>query len=280
MKKARLFAAGLLVLGLILSACASTIPRTDIQQKGSVVDQSPNFKSWQLRIAGAQTQTEIETIESDLRLLAASGELTLAEYQQLLNELKAQERLEQLAREKAEAERRKAEEEQRQVRLAREKAEDERRKVEEEQRQVRLAQERAEAERRRKAEIDAINAKGVSAEDFEYDINSKGDGIIITKYKGLATIVNIPTTIEGFPVKELGRMVFQNNDDITSVTIPDSVTVIYASGYDGNQELFDQDPFDDDGNQDLLYDYESGTWRGGVGGRWLVHLAIAPISNR
>jgi hypothetical protein len=111
--------------------------------------------------------------------------------------------------------------------------------------------EKAEAERRsvaekkaaeeRAAAIAAANAKGVTAADFEYDINEKGNGIVIKKYKGLAIVVNIPATIEGFPVTEIRGIaadtyeyyetvyydgVFQENKEITSVTIPDSVTSI------------------------------------------------------
>ncbi|MDR2098160.1 MAG: leucine-rich repeat protein [Spirochaetaceae bacterium] len=69
----------------------------------------------------------------------------------------------------------------------------------------------------------AANAKGVSAEDFEYDINLRGDGILLKKYKGNATIVNIPGVIEGFPVKEIADTCFSSSE-IVSVTIPDTVT--------------------------------------------------------
>jgi hypothetical protein len=81
----------------------------------------------------------------------------------------------------------------------------------------------------------AVNAKEVSAEDFEHDINQRGDGVVIKNYKGLATIVNIPAAVEGFPVMELvsteisrysGKGILQGNKDVISVTIPDSVTVI------------------------------------------------------
>jgi hypothetical protein len=73
----------------------------------------------------------------------------------------------------------------------------------------RLATERRAAEEKKAAEerqaaIDAANAKGVSAEDFDYDVTRNGTGIVITRYKGMATIVTIPATIEGLPVKELG----------------------------------------------------------------------------
>jgi hypothetical protein len=116
-----------------------------------------------------------------------------------------------------------------------------------EREQARAEQEKA-AEAQRAANARAIeehraaraaaNANGVTAADFEYDINESGDGIVITLYKGLATVVNIPAVIEGFPVKSLGMYrlnsdsnyvgVFSGNREITSVTIPDSVTGLYS----------------------------------------------------
>jgi hypothetical protein len=116
---------------------------------------------------------------------------------------------------------------------------------------VRAEQEKAAEEQRvadaktaeeHRAVIAAANAKGVTAADFEYDINGKGDGIVIKRYKGLATVVNIPAVIEGFPVKELG-LAFSGNREITSVTIPDSVTDITniwpVRGYSGHGEIID-----------------------------------------
>ncbi|MDR2500536.1 MAG: leucine-rich repeat domain-containing protein [Treponema sp.] len=94
----------------------------------------------------------------------------------------------------------------------------------------------------RAAAIAAANAKGVTAADFEYDATRDGRGVVIKKYKGLATIVNIPAVIEGLPVTEIGGIdtgrsddysggtvydgAFQDNTEITSVTVPDSVTSV------------------------------------------------------
>jgi hypothetical protein len=205
MKKTRFFAMGLLVLGLIFAACGST-GGGGVPQKDSAVDQN------RIKHYGEEMQRLIENglpaaeIERQLQDLLDKNSLTQAEYQQLVNESKAKAAERQA---KAEAEKQAKEE-------AARKAAEERRALAERQ------------EQERRAAIDAANAKGVSAEDFEYDINSKGDGILIKKYNGLATIVNIPATIEGYPVKELGEMIFYGNDNITSVTIPDSVTAIYS----------------------------------------------------
>jgi hypothetical protein len=80
----------------------------------------------------------------------------------------------------------------------------------------------------------AANARGVTAADFAYDLTSDGKGVVITDYKAKATIVNIPATIEGFPVREIRSGVFGSSKTgtqgkpITSITIPDSVTSIGA----------------------------------------------------
>jgi len=72
-------------------------------------------------------------------------------------------------------------------------------------------------------------------DDFRFTENATGDGIIITEYIGKrtkGTQVRIPATIQGKPVKEIGDNAFKNpilfglDDDITSIIIPQGVTVI------------------------------------------------------
>ncbi|MDR1307452.1 MAG: hypothetical protein LBK74_07755, partial [Treponema sp.] len=116
--------------------------------------------------------------------------------QEFIRQQQAQAVLEQREAEKAQVER-----------LARERAEAAQKAAEEKAAAERKAAEEraaaAQAEERQTA-IDAANARGVTAEDFDYDIIRDGTGIVITGYKGMATIVNIPAVIEGLPVKELG----------------------------------------------------------------------------
>ncbi len=71
----------------------------------------------------------------------------------------------------------------------------------------------------------------VSADDFEYTVTD--NEAKITKYKGTATNVVIPSKLNGVPVKIIGNRAFMNNRTITSVTIPSGVTTIedYAFYY-------------------------------------------------
>jgi hypothetical protein len=73
------------------------------------------------------------------------------------------------------------------------------------------------------AAIESANAAGVKPGDFDVDVTSSGDGISIIKYKGLATIVTIPSEIEGLPVKAISSSAFQGNKKIIEVVIPDGV---------------------------------------------------------
>ncbi len=59
---------------------------------------------------------------------------------------------------------------------------------------------------------------------FEYTIENKQ--ITITKYIGSETVVEIPSTIDGYPVTIIGYRTFWNCSSLTSVTIPDGVTTI------------------------------------------------------
>jgi len=66
--------------------------------------------------------------------------------------------------------------------------------------------------------------------DFEYVIN--GGSVTITKYKGTAANVSIPVAIEGKPVTSIKKCYGTN---LTSVTIPDSVTSIGERAFSGTK---------------------------------------------
>ena len=61
--------------------------------------------------------------------------------------------------------------------------------------------------------------------DYEYTENSRGE-ITITDYLGSDTNIVIPQEIDGKTVTQIGWKAFAYNEDIVSVEMPDSVTVI------------------------------------------------------
>lgn len=61
--------------------------------------------------------------------------------------------------------------------------------------------------------------------DFGYGYTEDKSGLVITRYYGTDTDVTIPEEIDGVTVKEIGS-VFNGDNNITRVTIPDTVTVI------------------------------------------------------
>ncbi len=69
----------------------------------------------------------------------------------------------------------------------------------------------------------AIAASAAAYEDFEYSVD--GDTVTITEYKGKGGDVVIPSEIDGKKVTAIGEFAFEGTD-LTSVTIPDTVTSI------------------------------------------------------
>ena len=67
--------------------------------------------------------------------------------------------------------------------------------------------------------------------DFEFILNNTA--VTVTRYKGTAADVTIPSRYKGKPVTVIDPVAFYNNSAVTSVTIPDSVTAIpdYAFGF-------------------------------------------------
>ena len=67
---------------------------------------------------------------------------------------------------------------------------------------------------------------------YEYEVSP--DGVIITKYLGSEKNVTIPSEIDGLPVVSIGYWAFSVNQ-LTSVSIPDSVTSIGNQAFLNNQ---------------------------------------------
>ncbi len=76
------------------------------------------------------------------------------------------------------------------------------------------------------------SASAATYEEFTYTVLS-GE-VTITDYPTNAVgEVNIPATIEGYPVTTIGNNAFQHCSDLTKVNIPDSVTTIKSKAFSG-----------------------------------------------
>ena len=74
------------------------------------------------------------------------------------------------------------------------------------------------------------------ASDFEYQLNSQGNGVVINGYIGRSPTVVIPSSIEGYPVKEIYSLPAFT---ILSITIPDTVIKIPRfNGFDKLREIY------------------------------------------
>jgi len=88
----------------------------------------------------------------------------------------------------------------------------------------------------------SLLAQTTPESDFTVTLTADNAGVVIVRYNGSASVVRIPPTIQGIPVREIsGRgtghnMVgaFQNNNTITSVVIPEGVISISDGGSHGS----------------------------------------------
>jgi hypothetical protein len=69
--------------------------------------------------------------------------------------------------------------------------------------------------------------------DFDVGLTDDNTGVVITKYTGKQSMVKIPDTIQGMPVREIGNTAFYRNSTITSVIIPEGVTEIQGNNGPG-----------------------------------------------
>ncbi len=66
---------------------------------------------------------------------------------------------------------------------------------------------------------------------FAYSISDDGTYVIIEGYNDILPNVKIESEIDGLPVKEIAKSAFQNNSNIYSITIPDSVEKIGEAAF-------------------------------------------------
>ncbi|MDD4000999.1 MAG: leucine-rich repeat domain-containing protein, partial [Bacilli bacterium] len=73
-------------------------------------------------------------------------------------------------------------------------------------------------------------------EDYEFLI-TQNDEVEILAYYGIGGVLSIPSEIAGYPVTKISNYAFSNNDNVTSIDVPDSVKHIGFSAFLGMKEL-------------------------------------------
>ena len=75
-----------------------------------------------------------------------------------------------------------------------------------------------------------------AAVQAQFTYTTRNGAITITGYTGSGGAVTIPSTINGLPVRNIGAAAFIRKPSLTSITIPNSVTII------GNGAFYFSDP--------------------------------------
>lgn len=73
--------------------------------------------------------------------------------------------------------------------------------------------------------------------ELDFEIEEIDSGLRITKYNGSSSAVQIPEAIDGKPVVEIDTAAFKECTDITSVSLPDSITAIGSYAFVGCTSL-------------------------------------------
>ena len=69
--------------------------------------------------------------------------------------------------------------------------------------------------------------------NFSYEYDADGTGIVIAAYLGNASTVEVPASIDGTPIVEIGEGAFEGNSTLVSVDLPDSVEIIGVRAFAG-----------------------------------------------
>ncbi len=80
---------------------------------------------------------------------------------------------------------------------------------------------------------------GISIFNYGYlsDENGNFYGIEVMNYNGADTDVVVPSEIDGYPVVRIGTWAFSSRTNVTSITLPDSITGIGSAAFDGCTSL-------------------------------------------
>jgi len=76
-----------------------------------------------------------------------------------------------------------------------------------------------------------IRAEAATYGDYEYEVNTDGVSVTITKYKGSGGDVTIPSEIDGKAVTEIGYYAFLYCTSLNGITIPNSVISIGTAAF-------------------------------------------------
>ena len=74
-------------------------------------------------------------------------------------------------------------------------------------------------------------------DDVTYVVLENGTGVAVAKYEGTASSLTIPTTVEGYTVVEIGEKAFYGNTALTSISLPNNITVIRKQAFAGCSSL-------------------------------------------
>jgi len=117
---------------------------------------------------------------------------------------------------------------------------------------------------------------GVRGQDYQFETN--GNAITITKYIGAGGAVTIPAKINGLSVTSIGDDAFYASTNLTRVVIPASITNIENRAFSycpnltsvifiGNAPRIDQYVFDADSKATIIYIKGTTGWGKTFGGR-------------
>lgn len=83
----------------------------------------------------------------------------------------------------------------------------------------------------------AVLSFAQSAGNYSVALNDDSTGVVITAYNGSGSEVAIPLSLEGLPVKAIGKEAFRNKTTITKLIIPRGVTEIGDGAFQGCRNM-------------------------------------------
>ena len=78
---------------------------------------------------------------------------------------------------------------------------------------------------------------GIELDGVIYDFIEGTNTLYVKRYNGTASSVTIPTTVEGYAVKQIGEGAFEGNTALVSISLPNAITVIGKRAFAGCTSL-------------------------------------------